>query len=156
MKITNFFGLLLKGLSLIAVVGILALATGVFLYSFLEIYKVLYTLAFQSASNEELILQALKAIDLVLLGVVFFVMGVSLFELFVGAIDNLPEWLVIKNIDELKSMLVKVVIVVLGVSFCGKIITWDGETDLMGFGIALGVVIAALSFFLRVKADKEK
>jgi len=155
MKFSNLFGYLLKGLSLIAVIGILALATGVFIYSFFEIYKVLHTLTLESASNEEIILKAMKAIDLVLLGVVFFVMGVGLFELFVGAVDNLPEWLVIKDIDQLKSMLVKVIIVVLGVSFCGKIVTWNGETDLMGFGLALGAVIFALSFFLKVKAGKD-
>jgi uncharacterized membrane protein YqhA len=81
-------------------------------------------------------------------------MGIGLFELFVGAIDNLPGWLVIKDIDELKSMLIKVVIVVMAVSFTGKIVTWDGETDLLGYGLGLGVVIFALSFFLKVKGSK--
>ena len=155
MKASNLFGILLKGLSLIAVIGILALATGIFLYSFYEIFKVIETIIQNQASNEEIILKALKAIDLVLLGVVFFIMGIGLFELFIKSLEDLPDWLVIKDIDQLKSMLIKVVIVVMGVSFCGRIVTWDGETDLLGYGIGLGVVIYALSYFLKVKADKE-
>ncbi|HKK76799.1 MAG TPA: YqhA family protein [Saprospiraceae bacterium] len=154
MKPANLFGFLLKALALIATLGILVLSIGVFGYSVFEVVKVLKVIITQSASEEEIILKALKSVDLVLLGVVFFIMGIGLFELFVGAIDNLPPWLVIKDIDELKSMLIKVVIVVMGVSFTGKIVTWDGESDLLGYGLGLGAVIFALSFFLRVKGEK--
>lgn len=154
MKPANLFGLLLKVLALIATLGILVLAIGVFGYSVYEIIKVLQVILSQSAGEEEIILKALKSIDLVLLGVVFFIMGIGLFELFVGAIDNLPPWLVIKNLDELKTMLIKVVIVVMAVSFTGKIVTWDAQTDLLGYGLGLGAVIFALSFFLKVKGDK--
>lgn len=153
MKATNIFGILLKGLALISVLGILALSIGVFGYSLYEIIKVLQLIITNAAGEEELILKALKSVDLVLIGVVFFIMGVGLFELFINPIDNLPEWLVIKDIDQLKSMLIKVIILVMGVSFCGKVVTWNGSTDLMGYGLGLGVVIYALSFFLKVKSD---
>lgn len=154
MKFSNFFGILLKGLALVAVIGILILSIGVFGYSIYDIIKVFKVIIAQSAGTEEIILKALKSIDLVLLGVVFFVMGVGLFELFIGAIDNLPDWLVIKNIDELKSMLIKVVIVVMGVSFSGRVITWDTQTDLLGYGVGLGAVIFALSYFLKIKGKE--
>ncbi|MEL6721107.1 MAG: YqhA family protein, partial [Bacteroidota bacterium] len=105
----------------------------------------------------EIILKALKAIDLVLLGVIFFIIGAGLFELFIKPIDNLPDWFQMKNIDQLKAMLIKVIIVVMGVSFTGKIVTWDGETDLLGYGIGLGIVVFALSYFLKIKiAEEEK
>lgn len=155
MKATNIFGILLKGLALVSVLGILALSIGVFGYSLYEISKVLKLIVSNTTGEEQLILKALKSVDLVLIGVVFFIMGVGLFELFISPIDNLPEWLVIKDIDQLKSMLIKVIIVVMGVSFCGKIVTWNGTTDLMGYGLGLGVVIYALSFFLKVKSDKK-
>lgn len=154
MKASNLFGWLLKVLGLIAALGILILAIGVFGYSVYQIIKVLMVILEQSAGEAEIILKALKSIDLVLLGIIFFIMGIGLYELFVGSINNLPDWLVIKDIDELKSMLIKVVIVVMGVSFTGKIVTWDGDTDLLGYGLGLGVVIFALSFFLKVKGSK--
>lgn len=155
MKLTDIFGILLKLLAFIAVLGIIILATGIFLYSFYELITVSKIIFQEQAGMSEIILKALKAIDLVLLGVVFFIMGVGLFELFITKITNLPEWLIIENIDQLKSMLIKVAIVVMGVSFTGRIITWDGETDLTGYGIALGAVIFALSYFLKVKEEKK-
>lgn len=155
MKITNIFGLLLKALSLLSVVGILALSIGVFGYSFYEIIKVIKLILTNTTGEDQLILKTLKSVDLVLIGVVFFIMGVGLFELFIKPIDNLPPWLVIDDIDQLKSMLIKVIILVMGVSFCGKTVTWNGTTDLMGYGIGLGIVIFALTFFLKVKSDKK-
>ncbi len=156
MKPQNIFGLLLKVLSFFAVLGILALAIGVIGYAIYEIIVVLKTMLRHYADDNEIILSVLKSADLVLLGVVLFIMGVGLFELFINPIDNLPNWLIIKDIDDLKSMLIKVIIVVIGVSFTGKIVTWDGTTDLLGYGVGLSAVIFALSFFLRVKGEVEE
>ncbi|MEM8523819.1 MAG: YqhA family protein [Bacteroidota bacterium] len=156
MKIQNVFGLLLKFAALISVVGVILLALGIFGYSFYEIFKVIKTILFEYSEEGEIVLKALKSIDLVLLGVVFFIIGTGLFELFIKPIDNLPGWFHMKNIDELKAMLIKVVIVVMGVSFTGRIVTWDGETDLLGYGIGLGVVVLALSYFLKIKIVEEE
>ncbi len=82
--------------------------------------------------------------------------ALGLYELFIHKISNLPDWLQIRNIDELKAMLIKLVKVVIGISFTGRIVTWDGNNDLLGYGVGLGAVIAALSFFLRVKIKEEK
>ena len=103
----------------------------------------------------EVILKSLKAIDSVLVGVIFFIIGLGLFELFIQPIDNLPEWFHMKDIDQLKAKLIKVIVVVMGVSFTGRIVTWDGSTDLLGYGIGLGAVMFALSYFLSVKMQKE-
>jgi hypothetical protein len=39
--------------------------------------------------------------------------------------------------------------VVLGIAFLGQAVTWDGQRDLLGFGTATALVIAALAFHLR-------
>ncbi|MEM1327079.1 MAG: YqhA family protein [Bacteroidota bacterium] len=155
MKIQHVFGWLLRSLSFIAVVGVLILATSILFYSMYEIFTVIKTILKDFTTDAEIILKALKAVDMVLLGIVFFIMGVGLFELFVGKVDNLPQWLHIKDIDQLKGMLIKVAIVVIGVSFTGRVVTWDGEADLMGYGIGLGAVIFALSYFINVKQQAE-
>ena len=41
-----------------------------------------------------------------------------------------------------------VVIVVLGVMFLGFVVAWDGTRDLLGIGVAIALVIAALTYFL--------
>jgi uncharacterized membrane protein YqhA len=135
---------------------VLILAIGVYFYSFWEIVKVIKTIVFEQPEGGEVILKSLKAIDAVLLGVIFFIIGLGLFELFISPIDNLPEWFQMKNIDELKAKLIKVIVVVMGVSFTGRIVTWDGSTDLFGYGVSLGIVILSLSYFLNVKMKEEK
>ena len=59
-------------------------------------------------------------------------------------------------IDQLKAMLIKLIVVVMGVSFTGRIVTWDGSTNLLGYGAALAAVVLALSYFLNVKIKEEK
>lgn len=155
MKAPNIFGLLLKFLTFLAVLGLIILAAGIYFYSFYEIILVIKTILFGEPGEGEVVIKSLKAIDSVLLGVMFFIIAVGLFELFIQPIDNLPDWFHMENIDQLKAMLIKVVVVVMGVSFTGRIVTWDGTTDLLGYGIGIGVVVLALSYFLNVKM-KEK
>ncbi len=156
MSLHNSLGYLLKIAVFLAVLGVVLLSLTVFIYSFYSIFKVIDLVLFHKPEDGEVILKALKAIDSVLLGVVFFMIGLGLYELFIHKINNLPDWLQIRNIDELKAMLIKVVVLVIGISFTGRIVTWDGNSDLLGYGIGLGAVIAALSFFLRVKIKEEK
>ena len=64
----------------------------------------------------------------------------------------LPAWLEIHTLDDLKSQLVSVVIAVL---FLAEAVRWDGRTELLGFGGAIALVVAALTFFLNTKAAKK-
>lgn len=156
MKAPNFLGTLLKFFTFLAVLGVLALAVGVYFHAFYEIVKVIKMIVLGTAEEGAIILSALKAIDAVLIGVIFFIIGLGLFELFIQPIDNLPDWFHMKDIDQLKAMLIKVTILVMSVSFTGRIVTWDGATDLLGYGIGLGIVILALSYFLNVKIKEKK
>jgi len=152
----RLFGILLRHFTFLAVLGVIVLAISIYLYSFYEIFKVIKLIIFDKPVEGQIILQSLKAIDAVLLGVIFFIIGTGLFELFIHPIDNLPKWLQMKNIDQLKAMLIKVIVVVMGVSFTGRIVTWDGKIDILGYGIGLGAVILALSYFLNIKLQEEK
>lgn len=154
MKPQNLFGYFLKIVTFFAVLGVLALGLGIFLYSLYDIFYVVKSISSNLSDGSEILLKALKSIDLVLISVAFFIIAIGLFELFIAPIDNLPEWLNIKDIDELKGLLIKVLVVVVGVSFTGRVVTWDGETDLLSYGISIGLIIFALSYFLRVKAYK--
>jgi uncharacterized membrane protein YqhA len=156
LKFPDLLGNLLKIISFIAAIGVILMAIGVYIYSFYSIIKVLGYIVLESPEEGEVIILSLKAIDAVLMGVIFFIIGLGLFELFIKPIENLPPWFQMKNIDQLKAMLIKVIVVVMAVSFAGRIVTWDGETDLLGYGIGMGVVILALSYFLNVKMQGEK
>lgn len=59
----------------------------------------------------------------------------------------MPAWLVIASLDDLKSKLINIVVVALGVSFFGRVITWDGVTNLLPLGVAIGALTLALAAF---------
>ncbi|MCS4057662.1 putative membrane protein YqhA [Salinibacter ruber] len=65
----------------------------------------------------------------------------------------MPDWLRMEDLDALKGVLVKTIIVVLGISFMGRAVTWEGEEGLLSYGIAIGAVVVALSVFLSVKSE---
>lgn len=104
------------------------------------------------ATTKALILDAIELVDLFLLGIALYVIALGLYELFIDQSLPLPPWLVIRDLDDLKGKLLGVVIVILAVLFLGQAITWDGERDLLGFGAAIALVIAALTYFLGQKS----
>ena len=87
---------------------------------------------------------------------VVLIIALGLYELFIDPELKLPEWLEIRHLDDLKSKLTKVVVVVLAVLFLGQTASWDGERDLLRYGAAIALVIAALTWFLREKPKKQE
>lgn len=98
-----------------------------------------------------ILLNLVEGVDLFLLGTAFYLISVGLYELFIDDNAGVPDWLVIHDLDDLKSKLLGVVVVVLGVQFLAQVLSWDGKTDLLSFGAAVAVVILALAFFISQK-----
>jgi uncharacterized membrane protein YqhA len=139
-------------LVLAAVLGSLAAAMALFAYGAAETVVVIsQTIAkgeISSKGAKLLALSFIEIVDLFLLGTVLLMIGLGLYELFIDANLELPEWLQIRTFDDLKYKLVGVVIVVLGVMFLGLVVGWDGSRELLGIGTAIALVIAALTYFL--------
>ena len=145
---------------MLAVIGALLAATTLIVYGVLETIQ-LITQTIQSGevtrkAAKGLALEFIEIVDLFLLGTVFYIIAIGLYELFIDTDVKLPEWLTINNLDDLKNKLIAVVIVVLGVLFLGQVVSWDGKTDLLGYGIAIALVIAALTYFLAQKSGGKK
>lgn len=109
-----------------------------------------------SKSAKALILSIIELVDLFLLATALYVIAAGLYELFIDEAAPLPSWLEIHDLDDLKDKLIKIVIVVLGVLFLGQVISWDGQRDLLGYGGAVALVIASLTYFLSQKPKKER
>lgn len=139
-------------LVILAVLGSLAASLALFVYGFIEtgvvIFDAIDKADISSKGAKALALHFIEIVDLFLLGTVLLMIALGLYELFIDANLNLPEWLQIRTFDDLKMKLVGVVIVVLAVMFLGHVVGWNGERELLGLGIAISVVIAALSYFL--------
>ena len=139
-------------LVLMAVVGSMLGMIALFGYGLYDLLNVLYK-SFYRLSDEklakELTFAVIEVIDIFLLGTVCYITALGLYELFIDDTLDLPDWLQIHTLDDLKNKLTSVIIVVMGVSFLSQVISWDGKRDLMLIGFPIAAVIAALTWFLQ-------
>lgn len=146
-------------LIIVAVIGSLISSLALLLYGGLEVFYLISgsinELTIDGKIEKAFILTFVEVIELFLLGCAFYIIALGLYELFINDQINLPAWLEIHDFDDLKGKLVSVLIVVLGVIFLGAVATWDKKSDLLGFGAAIALVIAALAYFLRHRSNKQ-
>jgi len=139
--------------------GSFVAATTLFVYGAVEIVQLIHetlALGVSSKGAKALTLAFIEVVDLFLLGTVLYIIALGLYELFIDDDLRLPEWLAVHDLDDLKNKLTGVVIVVMGVLFLGQVVTWDGRQDLLRYGGAVALVIAALTYFLSQRSRKTK
>ena len=98
---------------------------------------------------DDLTIDYIEYTDMFLLGVVLFMTALGLCQLFVTDRVPLPKWLEFHDLDDLKERLVSVIVVMLGVHFLGLVLKGTNPLDLLWLGIAICVVIFALTLFTR-------
>lgn len=144
-------------LIIIPVLGSALAATTLLIYGAIEAMQLVATLIAEGEVTRKgakaMAIEFIEIVDLFLLGTVFYIVALGLYELFIEPDIGLPAWLRIKTLDDLKNKLVKVVIVVLGVLFLGHVVSWDGQKDLLPIGAAIALVVAALTWFLQAKSE---
>jgi uncharacterized membrane protein YqhA len=96
---------------------------------------------------KETIVSILTSVDAILLGTVLLVIGYGLYELFVDANLEIPEWLEINTLDDLKAKLIGVVVAIIAVVFVGLLVDTKSASDVMSYGIGAGSVVLALAAF---------
>ncbi len=145
-------------LILVAVLGTFLAATALLIYGAYDTFHVLAGVfgGIGGIKSKQLLLDVIELIDLFLLSTVFYVIAVGLYELFIEDNLPLPAWLEFHTLDDLKDKLVGVLVVALAVLFLGQVVGWDGQRDLLGYGVAVALVIAALTYFLTSKGGKGK
>ena len=119
-------------------------------------------------SNEltlkESIVDVLTAVDAILLGTVLLVIGYGLYELFIDADLDVPTWLRVDDLDDLKSKLIGVVVAIIAVVFVGVFVDSNRADDVISYGVGAGALVVGLAIFayatqkedLPSKANKNK
>ncbi|MBL8847437.1 MAG: YqhA family protein [Hyphomicrobium zavarzinii] len=145
-----------KYIVVVAILGIYVAAVALILYEIAVVGSAIVdTLRIGSVSPEGARLLAvglLAAIDVFLIAIVGYITCVGLFALFIDDTIPLPAWLVIRNIEDLKNNLISVVVAVLAVLFLKEAVARTRDLDLLGLGIAVALMIASLTFFLKINA----
>jgi len=146
--------LLLKIVAFISVFAIIVLGFGIEFYAMKETYSVISLIVKGYSEEDKVVEKSLHCLDMILLGTVFVAIACSLFELFIKELNNLPSWLKVKDLDDLKAMIIKMVIVVMTISLTGKIITWNGTEEIMYLGIGFSAAVFSLGYFLWIKSKQ--
>ena len=147
-------------LMLIAVLGSFAASVTLLIYGAAEtimtIAQIITAGAVSSENSKKLVLSFIEVVDLFLLATVFYITALGLYELFIDERIKVPHWLEIHTIDDLKSKLTSVIVVVLSVLFLSEVVKWNGATNIFPFGASIALVIAALTYFLSSQVKKPK
>ncbi len=113
----------------------------------LEVVRAISTLIQTWASTKEIVVAVLTAIDSLLLATVLMVIGYGIYELFVDEGLNLPSWLEIRSLDDLKNKLIGVIVAVIAVIFLGFLVDSGNPGEVLQVGIGCGAVLIGLAAF---------
>jgi uncharacterized membrane protein YqhA len=105
---------------------------------------------------DQLAVELIEITDIILLGTVLYIVSLGLYQLFIDRSLPLPHWLQVNDLTDLKRDLIGVVVVLLGVSFLGEVVNWEGSSNVFPLGAAVAVVIAALGFILWLTPKKHE
>lgn len=145
---------------LVPIVGTFVAACGLMIYEAIAMASGLIDVVHGGAvlpkDVKALAVGLIEAVDIFLIAIAMYIISISLYTLFIDDTLPLPQWLIVPDLEAVKSNLVSVVIAVLAVLFLREAVAWDGERDFLAFGIAMATMIAALSLYLGLKHVRKK
>lgn len=113
----------------------------------IEIVNVAIDTIRDAATLKVTIVEVLTAIDAILLGTVLLVIGYGLYELFIDSEIEVPAWLRVENLDDLKSKLIGVVVAIIAVVFVGVFVDSNRAADVISYGVGAGALVLGLAIF---------
>jgi uncharacterized membrane protein YqhA len=140
-----------SGTRLIAAIGALSLfvaGLATFVWGAVSTILTIISLLRTGGGDPHLLVSLIRILDIFLIGAALFIFAASLFELFVGELD-VPGWLVIRNIDQLKTKMIAIVVLVMAITFLEHLVDWVNAQATELFGIGIAVVSLVLVFLYR-------
>jgi uncharacterized membrane protein YqhA len=113
----------------------------------ISIMMVIVDAVLNDAYLKDTIVDVLTAVDAILLGTVLLVIGYGLYELFVDTRLEVPDWLQVRDLDDLKSKLIGVVVAIIAVVFVGVFVDSNRAADVFSYGLGAGALVAGLALF---------
>jgi uncharacterized membrane protein YqhA len=143
-------------LILLAVLGTFAMSAVLQVAGVLRVIAIVPHVINQALQGEEaikvLLVDAVGVIDVFLLGTVLFIVSAGLYQLFIDPSLELPGWLHVRTLEDLKAKLIGVIVVAILVAFLGAAVDWhvgDGF-DILAIGLAVAAVVLSGTLAVRV------
>jgi uncharacterized membrane protein YqhA len=102
------------------------------------------------------IVEVLTAVDAILLGTVLLVIGYGLYELFIDSEIEVPLWLRVEDLDDLKSKLIGVVVAIVAVVFVGVFVDSNRAGDVISYGVGAGALVLGLAIFAYASKKEDR
>ncbi len=141
----------------IAYIGVLVLFVCSLTAYFLGVYitfKAITAIVLSEVKDDFALIVLFDCLDVILVATALLVISVSLYELFIGEL-KVPDWMLVRDLSELKAKFSVVVIPVMAVKFLQKLLASESALDTLYYGIAVALVTTGLAAFNYV-AEKER
>jgi uncharacterized membrane protein YqhA len=137
-----------RWLFLLSVLSSALIATALFVYGFIlsitlvlaAFYFSVFTFQFSLEAMKHMMAASIEIMDIFLVATVFSIVSLGFYELFIAKAP-LPGWLKICDLEDLKAKLLGRVIIALSVLLLGVALTWDGQSDILAFGLAIAAYL---------------
>lgn len=133
-------------LPIVSVFGMLVGAVAALWLGVVKTGKVVQTAFTKFDESEPTLYTLFEALDCFLVATALIVVAVSLYELFISGLE-VPDWMLVKDLTELKAKFTFVIIPVMAVKFVQKILNYENALDTFYYGAAIAIVAFALTAF---------
>ena len=135
-----------KSLILIAVASSLLASAAAFVYGMIKTFTVILNFVISYGKDSLGVIALLGLMDTFLIATVLFIFAMGMYELFIDTIA-LPDWLIIRDLHDLKIKLSSVIILVMGIIFLEHLVEWKDPLGTLYFGASVAVVSGSLIAF---------
>lgn len=136
-------------MAIIPSIGLLVAAVTLTIRTLVNVATTTFDVLAGRIDMQTMLVEYIECADFFLLSIVMYIMAVGLYSLFIDPDVQMPAWLEIRSLDDLKEKLVGVIVVVMGVYFLGQLIHGSNTLELMYMGAAIGAVVASLTYFVK-------
>lgn len=148
---------LLENARYLSIIGILSLLIGALaalIQGAYKLYKTIGAAIYEDPKGDATLVSLFGCLDNFLVATALIVISVSLYELYIGKL-KVPDWMLVRNLEELKAKFSYVVIPVMAVKFVQNVLESKNMLDTLYYGAGIALVIASLTAFNYV-SEKER
>ena len=140
-----------RSVILLSIIGTSLSAMAMMTYGLLVVFKVIVD-AFKDRPYDvdhakHFAIELIELTDLFLFGMALYVVSMGMVQLFLRPDVEVPAWMRVRDLADLKSQLVNVIVVLLAVSFLAVSVSWTSGSDIVYFGLAIGAVVVSLAVY---------
>ncbi len=144
---------------LLAIAGVSIASISMLVYSMIVMIRVVFSAFARSSydleSAKHLAVELIELTDFFLLGMVLYVVGFGMYQLFIDPDAVAAPWMRVTSLDQLKSQILNVIVVLLSVTFLGTALEWHGGQDIIWFGGTIAMVVVAMSIYSYLHARND-